>query len=64
MHMCAYGMTSHDEKGEGLVYKPTSFATNSQHVAKHLNKKCSNTCGSHHHHRHVHLINGRAKFAQ
>ena len=63
VHMCAYGMTSQDEHGKGLVYKPTSFATNSPHVATCLNRKCSNTCG-YQKHRHVHLINGRAKLAQ
>eukprot|EP00973_Karenia_brevis_P057945 8066748-Karenia_brevis.AAC.1 len=63
IHMCAYGMTSCDHEGTGLVYKPTSFATNSPHIANQLSRRCSNTNGRETH-RHVHLVNGRAKFAQ
>eukprot|EP00973_Karenia_brevis_P001770 241268-Karenia_brevis.AAC.1 len=33
-HMCKFGMTSRDEWGEGLVYKPTAFATNSPRIAE------------------------------
>eukprot|EP00973_Karenia_brevis_P053345 7413495-Karenia_brevis.AAC.1 len=58
IHMCAYGMKSCDDGGEGLVYKPTGFATNSPCVAYELNKTCSKD------HRHVHLTSGRAKHAQ
>ena len=55
--MCAFGMTSTDEQGEGLVCKPTTFMTNSSKLANHLSKHCDNQ------HRHVILINGRAKQA-
>eukprot|EP00973_Karenia_brevis_P042738 5914809-Karenia_brevis.AAC.1 len=65
-HQCAYNHTSCDEQGDGLVYKPTAFMTNSPFVAEHLNKKCTNAngMGSREVHRHVHLVNGRARKAQ
>ena len=33
-HMCRFGMTSTDEKGNGLVKKPTGFLTDSEHMAE------------------------------
>eukprot|EP00973_Karenia_brevis_P013456 1827317-Karenia_brevis.AAC.1 len=62
-HMCRFGMTSKDEFGEGLVYKPTGFATNSPRIAEMLNRRCTNHDGPAKH-RHVTLMNGRAKAAQ
>ena len=56
--MCAYGMTSTDERGKGRVKKPTRLLTNSQCIARRLQRRCSGT------HRHVHLVNGRAKACQ
>ena len=56
-HMCAFGMTSVDEHGRGHVLKPTTFMTNSSHLARKLDKQCNRN------HRHVHLMNGRAKDA-
>ena len=54
-HMCEFGMKGSDEWGEGYVYKPTKFMTNSWILAHHLDKfKCSGG------HRHVHLLSGRA----
>ena len=53
--LCGFGMTSQDMHGPGLVKKPTKFMTNSHHVAKWLEVKCTGD------HRHVQLIGGRAK---
>eukprot|EP00973_Karenia_brevis_P032008 4417126-Karenia_brevis.AAC.1 len=61
--MCAYGMTSSDEHGVGYVYKPTKFMTNAPAIADQLARKCSNV-GQACKHRHVNLMNGRAKKAQ
>ena len=57
LHMCAYGMRSTDAHGDGLVYKPTSLATNSQTVADMVVRRCTGG------HRHVHLMAGRARAA-
>ena len=56
-HMCAFGMTSADEHGRGYVLKPTTFITNSSHLARKLDKQCNKN------HRHVHLMSGRARDA-
>ena len=56
-HMCAYGMTSTDQRGPGFVKKPTRFLTNSIEAAKALSKRCPRG------HRHVHLMEGRARAA-
>ena len=40
-HMCAYGLTSVDEHGEGLVRKATRCLTNSPEVAKMLQRQCT-----------------------
>ena len=42
VNMCAYGMTSKDEGGKGLVSKLTRFMTNSPAIADKLASKCSN----------------------
>ena len=47
--MCAFGMTSTDEQGEGLVKKMTRVVTNSRSVAEKLARECSGD------HRHVPL---------
>ncbi len=62
-HMCAYGMKSTDEKGEGLVKKPTGWMTNSPYIAEQVSALCSNRWKGQMH-RHVHLISGRAKAAE
>ena len=63
IHMCAYGMTSIDERGEGLVKKPTKLMSSSPEVLKKVAARCSNETGGKQH-RHVHLVQGRAKMAQ
>ncbi len=61
-HMCAYGMKSKDEDGEGFVKIPTGWATNPPYIAEQVSALCSNRWkGSKH--RHVHLISGRATAA-
>ena len=37
--MCAFGMTSEDNNGNGLVKKPTGFMTNAPELAKKLSQK-------------------------
>ena len=56
--MCRYGMTATDERGPGLVQKPTGFLTNSEIMASRLQKKCLGG------HKHVHLLSGKARAAQ
>ena len=56
--MCRWKMVAEDAQGIGYVKKPTRFITNSSELATALSGNCSGD------HRHVHLINGRAKFAQ
>ena len=63
IHMCAYGMKSEDDKGEGLVKKATRIMSSSPEVLKRVEARCSNEDGGPQH-RHVHLIQGRAKAAQ
>ena len=69
--MCAWGMTSKDEHGEGLVKKETCWVTNSEHIARELDQECSNVRSQQVGerlpavwHRHVHLINQRAHKAR
>ena len=62
-HMCAYGMKSKDEFGEGLVKKPTGWATNSPYIAEQVSQLCSNRHKGAKH-RHAHLISGKAKAAE
>ena len=56
--LCQFGMMSKDEEGWGHAKKPTRFMTNSVEMYKTLNRKCKGE------HRHVHLIDGRAKAAE
>ena len=56
--MCRWGMVAEDNQGKGFVRKETVFLTNSPELAKVLTGKCVG------HHRHVHLMNGRARKAQ
>ena len=65
MDMCAFGMTSKDEQGEGLVKKSTRILSSSEEVLRGLDRKCRNKdAAKEDQHRHVHLIQGRAKGAQ
>ena len=57
LHMCAFGLTSEDGDGDGLVKKPTRVLTNLPSVATALSRRCTGD------HRHVHLMSGRAKAA-
>lgn len=61
--MCRWSMQSEDAGGKGLVYKMTRWLTNNRRIAQVLNGVCSNSKGKTWH-RHVHLINGRARAAQ
>ena len=63
LHMCAYGMSSTEEIGEGLVKKPTRMISSSPEVLRRVEAQCSNELGGHQH-RHVHLVQGRDKAAQ
>ena len=56
-HMCAFGMMSKDKHGPGYAMKPTRFLTNSVAMMKALSRRCPG------HHRHVHLMEGRARAA-
>lgn len=56
--MCYWHMLAEDMQGVGHVRKETQYLTNSRELAKRLNKVCEGN------HRHVHLINGRARQAQ
>ena len=57
LHMCAFGMTATDKKGEALVQKGHSVMSSSDEVLKRISVRCSNeTCASEQRHRHVHLI--------
>ena len=56
--MCAFGMTQYDGQGPGLIKKPTGFMSNSPEILKQLSRRCDGM------HRHILLMNGRAKRAQ
>ncbi|CAK9049785.1 Retrovirus-related Pol polyprotein from transposon TNT 1-94 [Includes: Protease [Durusdinium trenchii] len=56
--MCRWGMKATDQQGEGFVRKETRYLTNSVAIAAALSGQCSGE------HRHVHLVNGRARQAQ
>ena len=62
---CRYGLTSIGPEGKGPAQKPTKFMTNSPCIAKELSRRCPNRMThSAKAHKHVHLMNGRAKAAQ
>ena len=56
-------MTSTDEQGVAPVKKGTRLMSSSGEILKRVDRKCSNGNGGTPH-RHVHLIQGRAKAAQ
>ena len=66
--MCRWGMVASDGLGKGYVRKETGWLTNSPELAATLGGHCSNfnnNSGARREwHRHVHLINGRARQAQ
>ena len=53
-HMCAFGLKSKDENGEGLVKKATRFLSNSMALLAELDQQCPGCA------RHVNLMAGRA----
>ena len=61
--MCRFHMKSADAQGEGYVRKETWWMTSSPELAAILDGRCSNDKGLTWH-RHIHLINGRAKEAR
>ena len=63
LHMCAFGMTATDEQGEAPVHKATRVMSSSEEILKRLDIRCSNELGGERH-RHVHLVQGRARLAQ
>ena len=69
--MCAWGMTSTDEHGKGLVKKETCWVTNSECIARELDRECSNVRSQQVSgrplavwHRNVRLVNQRAHGAR
>ena len=65
LHMCAFGLCGRDEVGEAPIRKATRVMSSAEEVIKRISVRCSNeTCDASQHHRHVHLIQGRAKAAQ
>ena len=56
--MCQYKMQSEDHEGPGAVLKPTGILTNCPGIAMAMQRRCNGG------HRHVSLINGRAKACQ
>ena len=62
--MCRWKMVARDASGESYVRKNTRWVTNSPELAKILSGVCSNDEGTGEWHRHVHLVNGRAKMAR
>ena len=48
--MCQFGMTQHDDQGEGHVKEATRFMTNSWEIAKILRCRCDGS------HRHIQLV--------
>ena len=61
--MVAFGMTGVDKRGDALVHQATRIMTSSDAVVKQVGLQCENP-GSAKQHRHVHLIQVRARHAQ
>ena len=61
--MSRWGMKSKDASGIGYARKPTRWGTNCEVLARILEKECPNKEGKTWH-RHVMVLNGRAKAAQ
>ena len=64
--MCRWKMAGRDVFGEGYIRKPTCWMTNLPELAETLRGVCTNDLpgGKHERHRHIHLVNGRAKMAR
>ena len=62
---CEFGLRSRDKWGEAPAKKPTRFLTNAEHVGEALAVRCQNqTRELKDQHRHVQLVQNRAKQAQ
>ena len=59
-------MVGRDASGEGYIRKPTCWMTSSPELAETLRGACANDLpgGKSEWHRHIHLVNGRAKMAR
>ena len=57
-HMCMFDMKQKDRQREGLIRKETEFMTNAPRIGDRLRRRCNGL------HRHIVLINGRAKAAE
>ena len=64
--MCRWKMVGRDASGEGYIRKPSCWMTNLPELAETLRGVCANDLpgGKHEWHRHIHLVNGRAKMAR
>ena len=67
--MCHWGLQAEDRRGDhcgesSYVRKMTGWLTNSEELARLLQKTCSNLTATREWHRHVHLVGGLAKQAQ
>ena len=56
--MCMFNMQQQDDQGIGYIKKETGFMTNAEAIAGRLSRRCEKG------HRHIPLINGRAKRAE
>ena len=68
--MCAWVMKSEDEHGEGLVKKETCWVTNSEHIAREVDRECQNVRkqqvgerppAAWHRHVHLSITSGRTR---
>ena len=63
-HMCPFDMRVLFEGSQKLVFKPTTWMSNSPCILKELNKQCTNTGDPLTDHKHADLKGGRAHYAQ
>ena len=65
LHMCAFGMVAQDNDGEAPVQIATRIMSSAPEVLRRLNGRCtSESCERSERHRHVRMMQGRAKLAQ
>ena len=58
---CGFGQLSWDTEGEAPALKMTGWLTNSRAAAEQVGVRCTNASGTAPWHRHVGLVNGKAK---
>ena len=63
-HMCPFDMKVLSEGEQQLVYKPTTWMSNSKRILQQLNRQCTNTGNRLTDHPHASLKHGGARFAQ